>query len=37
MLAAVRGAADVGVEAYVVAVESDVAPGLPCWNRVGTR
>jgi len=35
MLAAVRSAAIVGIEAYHVLVEVDVAPGLPQWTIVG--
>ena len=35
MLAAVRSAAVLGIEAYDVTVEVDVAPGLPQWNIVG--
>jgi magnesium chelatase family protein len=35
MLAAVRSAAVLGVEAYDVTVEVDVALGLPQWTIVG--
>ncbi|HEX4682255.1 MAG TPA: YifB family Mg chelatase-like AAA ATPase [Gemmatimonadaceae bacterium] len=35
MLAAVRSAAVVGIDAYDVCVEVDVAPGLPKWMIVG--
>src|SRR5919107_313838 len=35
MLAAVRSAAVLGVDAYDVTVEVDVAPGLPQWTIVG--
>lgn len=35
MLAAVRSAALVGIEAYDVIVEVDAAPGLPQWTIVG--
>lgn len=35
MLAAVRSAAVLGVEAYAVTVEVDAAPGLPGWTMVG--
>src|SRR5574342_682932 len=35
MLAAVRSAAVLGIEAYHVLVEVDVAPGLPSWTIVG--
>jgi magnesium chelatase family protein len=35
MLAAVRSAAVLGIEAYDVLVEVDVAPGLPNWTIVG--
>ena len=36
MLARIRSAAVLGVEAYDVTVEVDVAHGLPCWTMVGT-
>jgi len=35
MLAAIRSAAVLGVEAYDVTVEVDAAPGLPQWTVVG--
>ena len=35
MLAAVRSAALVGIDAYDVIVEVDAAPGLPQWTIVG--
>lgn len=35
MLAAIRSAAVVGIDAYDVCVEIDVAPGLPQWMIVG--
>jgi magnesium chelatase family protein len=35
MLAAIRSAALVGIEAYDVLVEVDAAPGLPQWTMVG--
>src|SRR3712207_139302 len=35
MLAAVRSAAVLGVDAYPVTVEVDAANGLPAWNLVG--
>jgi magnesium chelatase family protein len=35
MLAAVRSAALVGIDAYDVTVEVDASPGLPQWNIVG--
>lgn len=35
MLAAVRSAAVLGIDAYHVTVEVDVAPGLPHWTVVG--
>src|SRR3954462_2575242 len=35
MLAAVRSAALVGIDAYDVTVEVDAAPGLPQWTIVG--
>jgi len=35
MLAAIRSAAVVGIDAYDVCVEVDVAPGLPHWMIVG--
>jgi magnesium chelatase family protein len=35
MLAAVRSAAVMGIEAYGVTVEVDAANGLPAWNLVG--
>src|ERR1044071_5811074 len=35
MLAAVRSAAVLGIEAYDVTVEVDVALGLPAWTIVG--
>lgn len=35
MLASVRSAAVLGIEAYDVTVEVDVAPGLPFWTLVG--
>jgi len=35
MLAAIRSAAVVGVDAYDICVEVDVAPGLPYWCIVG--
>jgi magnesium chelatase family protein len=35
MLAAIRSAAVVGIEAYHVLVEVDVAAGLPQWTIVG--
>ncbi|HEX3159596.1 MAG TPA: YifB family Mg chelatase-like AAA ATPase [Gemmatimonadaceae bacterium] len=35
MLAAVRSAAILGIDAYVVTVEVDVARGLPQWTMVG--
>ena len=35
MLAAIRSAALVGIEAYDVFVEVDAAPGLPQWTMVG--
>src|SRR5215208_4128421 len=35
MLATVRSAAIVGIEAYGVFVEVDAAPGLPQWTMVG--
>jgi hypothetical protein len=35
MLAAVRSAAVLGIEAYDVTVEVDVAAGLPAWTIVG--
>ncbi len=35
MLAAVRSAAVLGIEAYAVTVEVDVAAGLPAWTIVG--
>src|SRR5918998_813435 len=35
MLAAVRSAAVLGIEAYDVTVEVDAAPGLPNWTIVG--
>ena len=35
MLASVRSAAVLGIDAYDVAVEVDVAPGLPYWTLVG--
>ena len=35
MLAAVRSAAVLGIDAYDVLVEVDVAPGLPIWTIVG--
>src|SRR5216683_855070 len=35
MLAAIRSAAVLGIEAYDVTVEVDVAPGLPQWSIVG--
>src|SRR3954471_7297785 len=35
MLAAIRSAAILGIEAYDVTVEVDAAPGLPQWTMVG--
>ena len=35
MLAAIRSAAVLGIDAYDVGVEVDVAPGLPHWTIVG--
>ena len=35
MLAAIRSAAVLGIDAYSVTVEVDVALGLPQWNIVG--
>ncbi|HUX33765.1 MAG TPA: YifB family Mg chelatase-like AAA ATPase [Gemmatimonadaceae bacterium] len=35
MLAAIRSAAVLGIEAYDVTVEVDVSPGLPQWSIVG--
>ena len=35
MLAAIRSAAVLGIEAYDVIVEVDVAAGLPAWTIVG--
>src|SRR6476646_10087772 len=35
MLAAIRSAAVLGIDAYDVGVEVDVAPGLPFWTLVG--
>lgn len=35
MLAAIRSAAVLGVEAFAVTVEVDAAPGLPGWTMVG--
>ena len=35
MLAAIQSAAVLGVEAFAVTVEVDVAPGLPAWTIVG--
>jgi len=35
MLAAIRSAAVLGIDAYDVTVEVDVAPGLPQWTTVG--
>ena len=35
MLAAIRSAAVLGIDAYDVTVEVDVASGLPLWNIVG--
>src|ERR1700722_7148399 len=35
MLAAIRSAAVLGIEAYDVTVEVDVAAGLPAWTIVG--
>jgi magnesium chelatase family protein len=35
MLAAIRSAALIGIEAYDVVVEVDAAPGLPQWTLVG--
>lgn len=35
MLAAVHSAAVIGIDAYDVTIEVDVAPGLPNWNIVG--
>src|SRR5258705_12665043 len=35
MLAAIRSAAVLGIDAYDVCVEIDVAPGLPYWTLVG--
>src|SRR5688500_20355325 len=35
MLASIRSAALVGIEAYDVMVEVDAAPGLPQWTLVG--
>lgn len=35
MLAAIRSAAVLGIEAYAVTVEVDAAPGLPGWTMVG--
>src|SRR3954466_1569460 len=35
MLAAVRSAALIGIDAYDVIVEVDAAPGLPQWTIVG--
>jgi magnesium chelatase family protein len=35
MLAAIRSAAVLGIDAYDVCVEVDVAPGLPFWTLVG--
>ena len=35
MLAAIRTAAVLGIEAYDVTVEVDVSPGLPAWSIVG--
>ena len=35
MLAAIRSAAVVGIDAYAVTVEVDVAAGLPGWTIVG--
>jgi magnesium chelatase family protein len=35
VLAAVRSAAVLGIEAYDVTVEVDVAAGLPAWTIVG--
>src|SRR5436309_9225271 len=35
MLAAIRSAAVLGIDAYDVTVEVDVAPGLPLWSIVG--
>ena len=35
MLAAIRSAAVLGVEAFAVTVEVDAAPGLPGWTVVG--
>src|SRR3954465_9914406 len=35
MLAAVRSAALIGIDAYEVIVEVDAAPGLPQWTIVG--
>ncbi len=37
MLAAIRSAAVVGIDAYDVCVEVDVALGLPHWTIVGTK
>ena len=37
MLAAIRSAAVLGVDAYEVIVEVDVAHGLPSWTMVGTK
>ena len=37
MLAAIRTAAVLGVDAYDVTVEVDVAQGLPQWTMVGTE
>ena len=35
MLAAIASAAVVGIDAYHVTIEVDVAPGLPTWTVVG--